>query len=116
MRVSSELWVKAYLRTAAVHHCPGVVVKRGDAQSGAIFIKVVCRDRTAFLFGPAPTGFDESQERAWIPFLKGQATFEATVDAALDQETRFDRDIWIVEIESAEGLHFLESWLLATRP
>jgi hypothetical protein len=120
VRVKSELWAKAYLRTAAVHHCPGVIVCRGDADAGAIFIKVVRRDRTVCLYGPAPAGYDSGGpdegglERQWVPLLKGLAHPEATVDEALEQERRFDRDLWIIEIESPDGNPFLNGWLLAT--
>ena len=115
MRVKSDLWVKAYLRTAAINNCPGVVVRRGDAEAGAIFIKVARRDGTACLYGPAPSGFDaDSSERKWVPLLNGAPAAESVVDAALEQELRFDRDLWIVEIESADGTAFLDGWLLVT--
>ena len=115
MRLKSEIWVKAYLRSAAVRGAPGAVVRHGDDEAGAIFIKVTGRDGTATLFGPAPAGIDEAdRERRWVPFLKGQAASEQIVDEAIAQEYRFDSDIWVIEIESADGTHFLDGWLLAT--
>lgn len=117
MRLTSEVWVKAYLRQAAVKGCPGVVVRHGDDEAGAIFIKVMRRAGTATLFGPAPAGMDDaSRERRWIPLLKGEAVAEAVADAALAQEARFDSDMWVVEIESTDGHHLLDGWLLATPP
>ena len=115
LRVTSELWVKAYLRTAALNLCPGVVVRRGDAAAGAIFIKVLRSDRTACLYGPAPAGSENSGgDRSWVPWLKDLPAPEARVDEALAQEVGFDRDLWIVEIESPDGIAFLDGWLLAT--
>ena len=115
MRLKSELWVKAYLRTAAVKGCPGAVVHHGDDEAGAIFIKVTRRDATAMLFGPAPAGIDEGdRDRKWVPFLKGAWMSEADVDEALEKERRFDSDLWIIEIESADGHAHLDGWLLAT--
>ena len=115
MRLKSEMWVKAYLRMAAVRGCPGVVVRHGDDEAGAIFIKVNRLDGTALLFGPAPAGHDDGDaERRWVPFLKGGSPSETSVDAALEKEVRFDRDIWVVEIESSSGAHGLDGWLLAT--
>ena len=115
MRLKSEIWVKAYLRAAAVRGAHGAVVRHGDDEAGAVFIKVTRRDGTATLFGPAPSGFDEgSRERRWVPFLKGQAVSEQIVDDAIAQEFGFDSDIWVIEIESADGTHFLDGWLLAT--
>jgi hypothetical protein len=115
MRLKSEVWVKAYLRTAAVRGFPGAVVRHGDDEAGAIFIKVNKLDGTAVLYGPAPVGHDEGDaERRWVPFLKAAADSEESVDAALEREARFDGDIWIVEIESPSGAHCLDGWLLAT--
>lgn len=115
MRLKSEIWVKAYLRQTAVKGCPGFVVRHGDDEAGAIFIKVTRRDGMATLFGPAPAGMDEGdRERRWVPFLKGVAVSEAAVDAAIEQEARFDRDLWVLEIESADGAHYLDGWLSAT--
>ncbi len=116
MRLKSEFWVKAYLRRAAVHGCPGVVVRRGHDEAGAIFIKVVLRPGSALLFGPAPAGLDGvDEERRFTNALKSaDAQPEANVDERLAQEQRFDSDLWIVEIESATGQHFLDGWLFAT--
>ena len=114
MRLKTEVWVKAYLRAAAVRGCPGAVVRHGDDEAGAIFIKVTRRDGTATLYGPAPAGLDAGdRERQWVPFLKGLAASEQSVDAAVAQEVRFDSDIWVIEVESADGTHFLDGWLLA---
>ncbi len=115
MRLKSEMWVKAYLRTAAVRGLPGAVVRHGDDEAGAIFIKVNKLDGTAHLFGPAPAGHDDGDaERRWVAFLKTANESEANVDAALEKEARFDSDIWVVEIESPQGAHCLDGWLLAT--
>jgi len=117
MRLKSEVWVKAYMRQAAVKGCPGVVVRHGDDEAGAIFIKIMRRGGLATVFGPAPAGMDDAgRERRWIPLLKGEAVAEAAADAALEQETKYDSDLWIVEIESSDGQHLLDGWLLATPP
>jgi hypothetical protein len=49
-----------------------------------------------------------------VQFLKGVAVSEADADAAIAQEVRFDGDVWVLEIESADGAHYLDGWLLAT--
>jgi hypothetical protein len=115
MRLKSEIWIKAYLRRAAIAGSAGVVVRRGDDEAGAIFIKIDKLDGYGWLYGPAPAGFDgNDQERRFMPLLKGVATPQAEIDAALAREIRFDSDVWIIEIESREGTHFLDGWLLAT--
>jgi hypothetical protein len=116
MRLKSEFWVKAYLRRAAVGGCPGVVVRHGHDEAGAIFIKVILRSGEVLLFGPAPAGLDGvDEERRFVsPFKGGGAQSDAVVDAKLAEEVRFDSDLWVVEIESQSGEHFLDGWLFAT--
>lgn len=115
MRLRSEIWVKAYIRRCQHDGADAVLVRRGDADAGAIYIKVSRLDGTALLFGPAPSGLDEADEdRRWEPLLSGQASAETDTDAYLQRQIAFDSDIWIVAVEDAAGRHFLEDWLART--
>jgi hypothetical protein len=110
MRLKSEIWVKADLRRTAGAGIPGVVVQRGDADAGAIYIKVARLDGTADLYGPAPAGLDQDDgERRWS-ILPGPKD-EAAVDGHLVRERSMDPDLWIVEIEDRAGRAFLDGWL-----
>jgi hypothetical protein len=112
MRLKSELWVKAYLRRCQIEGAPAVLVRRGDADAGAIYIKVSRLDGTALLFGPAPAGLDAArEERHWQPCLASEVAAETEADAYLARQTDFDPDVWIVEVEDATGRHFLDDWL-----
>jgi hypothetical protein len=112
MRLKSEIWVKAYLRRCRLEGADAVLVRRGDEDAGAIYIKVSRLDGTATLFGPAPAGLDASREdRLWEHCLKGQAVAEAEADAFLARQVSFDSDIWIVAVEDRAGRHFLDDWL-----
>jgi hypothetical protein len=117
MRLKSEIWVKAYLRRCRVAGGDAVLVRRGDTDAGAIYIKVSRLDGTATLFGPAPAGLDSAREdRLWEPCLKGQAVAEADADAFLERQASFDSDIWIVVVEDRAGRHFLDDWLTPPEP
>jgi hypothetical protein len=112
MRLKSELWVKAYLRRCRLEGADAVLVRRGDDDAGAIYIKVSRLDGTAMLFAPAPAGLDAAREdRLWQPSLKGEPSAEAEVDAFLERQIGFDSDIWIVAVEDRAGRHFLDDWL-----
>jgi hypothetical protein len=112
MRLKAEIWVKAYLRRCQHDGAAAVLVRRGDADAGAIYIKVSRLDGTAELYGPAPAGLQQArEERQWVPCLERDPAPEPEADAYLERQIAFDPDIWIVSVEDRQGRHFLEDWL-----
>jgi len=112
MRLKAEIWVKAYLRRCQHEGASAVLVRRGDTDAGAIYIKVSRLDGTALLFGPAPAGLDAArEERRWQPCLQAGSAAERDADAYLARQVEFDPDVWVVEVEDTAGRHFLDDWL-----
>ena len=108
MRLKSEIWVKAYLRRCASKGAFAVVMRHGDDDAGAIFIKVVRAGAHAAVFAPAPAGLDDADfDRRWVAALGGNFVPEREAEAALAREIGFDSDLWIVEVEDRAGRHFL---------
>jgi hypothetical protein len=111
MRLKSAVWVAAYVRRCHIEGAYAVVRRRGAEEAGAIFVKIARLDGTADLFGPAPqSAFDHARpaERAFSACLKTQPAAEAEVESYLARESRFDPDIWIIEVEDRSGRHFLD--------
>lgn len=111
MRIKSDIWVKALLRRAAAAGDPGVVVRRGDQDAGAIFVIIARLDGTADLYGPAPAGLAPEDGDRLFQRVKDRAP-EADIATAIEREARIDGDLWVVEIESRDGTHHLDGWLL----
>jgi len=112
MRLKAEIWIKAYLRRCASEGAAGYVVRRGDADAGSIFIRVNRLDGSSLLFGPAPAGMKPNADgRAFTFRTSAEGEGDMAVNERLDKEVSFDSDIWIIEIESREGRHFLDDWL-----
>ena len=119
MRLKAEIWVMAYVRRVNGAGAMAMVVKKGDADAGAIYIKICHEtgggwreDRKAALYGPAPSGIDEvEQDRRWV-CLHPATALESLVDTTLERQRKFDADIWIIEVEDREGRHFLGDWLM----
>ena len=110
MRLKSEIWVKAYIRACAGQGAPAVVVRRGDADAGVILIKIARLDRTADLYGPAPSGYvGDDDERSWLLFAAHKP--DSDIEDQLARQIRLDGDIWIVEVEDRHGRSFLDGWL-----
>lgn len=113
MRVTSEIWVQAYLRQCYGAGSPAVVARRGNAEAGAIFIKVNLLQGQVFLFGPAPAGLaDGHGGRLWAAPFGEKAVPERDADSYLERQAGFDPDFWIVEVEDREGRHFLGDALI----
>lgn len=111
MRLKAEIWVQAYIRICAAQGIPAMLVKRGDADAGAIYIKLARLDGTAEVFQPAPAGLDGLEsDRRWVR-ARPEPMPEADADALIRREREFDSDLWIVEVEDAKGRHCLDEWL-----
>lgn len=112
MRLKSELWLRAYIRTCASADCPAFVVRHGDDDAGAPFIKINHLDGTASLYGPAPAGFDEVAEgQRFTAIFDKPDTPESEVDRYIERQCEFDPDLWLIEVEDAKRRHFLDGWL-----
>lgn len=113
MRLTSSLWVAAYLRRCACVDVPAVVERRGDMSAGTIFIKVDLLNGTGFLFAPAPQSLlSVDGARGWIMLNGGEAVSFADLEAYMIRELEFDPDLWIVVLEDRMGRHFLEDEFL----
>lgn len=100
--IRAEIWVQALLRRAQTGGAMGMVLRRGDRDAGAVWVKVLRLDGTCELYVPA-RNFEG--ERVWTRPLGIAAEAEADEKArrALDR----DPDLWLVEIEDRQGRHFL---------
>jgi hypothetical protein len=107
LRLRSDIWVAAYLRTRLAEGVAAVLRRRGAAEAGAIFVKVDRLDGRAALYGPAPQSavqeLGPGVERLFARVHQAQWIDPVEADRRLDREIAFDPDLWIVEIEDKEG-------------
>jgi len=110
MRLKTALWVAAYLRRCQIEGSPAVVRRRGADEAGAIFVRICRLDGTSDLFGPAPQSTIETGavDRTFAACLASQPAPDAEIEAYLARETKFDPDLWIVEVEDPSGRNFLD--------
>ena len=110
MRVTSSLWVGAYVRRCFVEGAFAAVVRHGAEEAGAIFVVVDRLSGTADLYGPAPQAtFTEARpsERLFQRIAADEPLAE--VNARIEREVRFDPDLWMVAIEDRQGRSFLDT-------
>jgi hypothetical protein len=109
MRLKSALWVAAYLRRCQIEGCSAVVRRRGAEEAGAIFVRICRLDGTSDLFGPAPqSALDpDASDRIFAASLATQPAPDSQIEIYLSRETKFDPDLWIIEVEDRGGRNFL---------
>jgi hypothetical protein len=109
MRLRADIWTSAYLRRCAVEGAFGTLRRRGSAEAGAIFVVLDRLDGRMAVFGPAPQAlagddgvrrFARMHDEEWIDTPRA-----AEIVA---RETRFDPDMWIVDVEDRQGRTFLD--------
>lgn len=102
-RLTTEIWIAAYLTRCRLATIPAFIVKKGDATAGAVLVKLNTLDGHATCF---QRSFDLlSGERRWIVLAEGD---EADVDASIGKQRSFDPDLWVIEIEDRDGRHLLD--------
>ena len=103
VRLTAELWVAAYLARLRQAGIPAVIAARGDPTAGAVMVRVSPLDGTGTLY---QRRFDlMSGAREWAVLATGT---EAEVDASVAAQRRFDRDLWVVDVEDPRGRHLLD--------
>ena len=103
MELSSDIWVYALIRRAQIGGAFSTVVRRGDARGGAILVKTLDRRSGEARLWSQATGRDG--ESVWMqPVPAGP---EADIDAYILRAAGRDPDLWVVEVEDADGRRFL---------
>lgn len=101
-RLPTHVWVHAHLWQCSGKGVPATVVRRGDASSGLVLLKLGRRDVGWRVLSQSR---DSDGAVAWLPGLKGATANEADVDAYLERQTRRDPDLWVIEIETRDFWH-----------
>jgi hypothetical protein len=104
--LKTDFWASALIRRAAIAGAFAGVVRKGDADAGAVMVKVASLDGKARLYAPARNG---EGERIWLDLSAGPlGDLEPDVDAHIRKRAETDPDLWVVEIEDKLGRHFLQ--------
>jgi hypothetical protein len=110
MRLRSDIFVSALIRSAEANGAFALLRRRGAAEAGAIFVKIDRLDGlTAVLAPVAQTS--ESQQGVDRQFSRAHSKEwigAAEAEERLRREIAIDPDIWIVEIEDRNGRTFVD--------
>ncbi len=109
MRVTSALWVGAFIRRCFAEGAMAMVVRHGHDEAGAILVVVDRLDKTVDLYGPAPqSAFAESRPSDRLFQILIEGSERSAIETRIASEMRFDPDLWIIEVEDRKGRAFLD--------
>ncbi|HVZ28811.1 MAG TPA: DUF1491 family protein [Asticcacaulis sp.] len=102
MLLSTDLWVSALLKRVEMAGSFATIARKGDARAGSVIVKVLnLRTRDAYVLREAQTG----EDTLWMRPV--ETLNEPDIDAYIERQVKYDPDIWVVEIEDAEGRNYL---------
>ena len=104
-RLRSDFWVAAYIRQCMTRGKAAMLVRRGAAEAGAIFIRIDRLDGNVMLYGPALQSLDHDGTRR---FRKIAEDDPLAVNDRIERELKFDSDLWVVDVEDRDGNPELE--------
>ena len=107
-RLISAIQVKAIIRRAELAGAHAFLVRRGQEEAGALFLKLSRPNGNFTVLNQARRG---DGELVWTRPL-GESADESAVNAYLEKQLRFDPDLWILEIEDREGRAFVDEPVL----
>ena len=108
-RLKTGLWIKAQIRLCDIGSIPAVVAQRGDADAGAVLLKINrladgCEVLTRF------RGLDG--ELGWLRATGPDPVEEREADDYVRRQIERDPDLWVLEIEDPKGLYQLDGPIL----
>lgn len=103
-RLKAGIFVRALIRRAEVAGASAYVVKKGVEESGAVYLKILRPNGTSLVLSQARRG---EGDLVWMKPL-GDAADEEKAKTYFAKQTKFDPDLWIVEIEDREGRAFVD--------
>ena len=103
-KLKAAIQIKAIIRRAEVAGAHAFLVRRGSEEAGALFLKLSRLDGTFVVLNQARRG---EGELVWTKPL-GDNADDTAVTAYLEKQARFDPDLWILEIEDAQGRAFVD--------
>jgi hypothetical protein len=99
-RIKAGIWVQAVLRLGQADGRYGVVIRKGDADAGGVL--VVLRASAGLVVLTQIR--DATGEPAWLRGTGELPVDEASADAYIAKQVKYDSDLWVIEFEAPDYL------------
>ena len=107
-RLRTDFWIAALRRRAESAGAFVSIARRGADEAGAVFLVVDRRDGSFDVYGPAPQSVFSDHRSDRLFSLLAREVSEESTRSRMEQEVRFDPDLWQVDIEDRDGRAFVE--------
>ncbi len=108
-KLKPGIWVKGLIRQLDIDFITAVIVRSGDPDGGAVYLKVNQFSKGCTVFSRS---YGQDGVRIWASATGEGLVEEETADDYLSRQISYDPDCWIVEIEDAGGKFSLEKYNL----
>ncbi len=94
-RVTSSLFVQAFLRRLDIAAVPAYVLQRGDADAGVVWLRVVGPQAEVRILQAS------RDDGTWS--AAGGVRGEEEADRYLERQQSYDPDLWVIEVDDRAG-------------
>ena len=108
-RIPTDIWVMAQVRSLSARGLPVYVLHKGALAAGTIMVKVVVRGQGCHLFNQAR---DMDGKSGWMRVFDTGIVDEKQADEYIQRNRKRDPDLWVIEVEDADGKNPFEGKIL----
>ncbi|MBU6476191.1 MAG: DUF1491 family protein [Alphaproteobacteria bacterium] len=99
-RLPTELLVAGYLRQCAARAIPVYIVHKGAPAAGTVTLRLALRDKSVKILNQSR---DMDGNLGWNNPFDSETVDETRADAYIQKAVARDPDVWVIEVESADG-------------
>jgi hypothetical protein len=107
-RIKAGIWVSMALRMGNADGRYGAVIRKGDPDAGGILV-VLRNNKEISVLSQIRSG---EGEPAWMRATGAAPVDDATADAYIARQLKFDPDLWVIEFEAPDLLPPFEAKLV----
>jgi hypothetical protein len=107
-RIKAGIWVSMALRMGNASGRYGAVLRKGDPDAGGVLV-VLRNDKAVSVLSQLRSA---EGELAWMRATGAAPVDDATADAYIARQVKFDPDLWVIEFETPDLLPPFEARLV----
>ena len=107
-RIKAGIWVNMALRMGNSHGRYGVVLRKGDPDAGGVLVVLRNAKAVSVLSQLRST----EGALAWMRATGADPVDDATADAYVARQVKFDPDLWVIEFDAPDLLPPFEATLV----